>query len=82
LQIFYRFIWLRLCIKNRWESKVDDALAFATEQGRMKYVRPIFRDLYEWEAMRQRAIDVYLSKKNKMMYVTAHTVAKDLHLSN
>ncbi|RLU18861.1 hypothetical protein DMN91_009219 [Ooceraea biroi] len=77
-----RFIWLRLCIKNRWESKVDDALAFATEQGRMKYVRPIFRDLYEWEAMRQRAIDIYLSKKNKMMYVTAHAVAKDLHLSD
>ncbi|XP_032674153.1 leukotriene A-4 hydrolase [Odontomachus brunneus] len=75
-----RFIWLRLCIKNRWESKVSDALAFATEQGRMKYVRPIFRDLYEWVEVRQRAIDVYLSKKNKMMYVTAHMVAKDLHL--
>ncbi|EFN80896.1 Leukotriene A-4 hydrolase [Harpegnathos saltator] len=75
-----RFIWLRLCIKNRWEARVSDALAFATEQGRMKYVRPIFRDLYDWIEMRQRAIDVYLSKKNKMMYVTAHMVAKDLHL--
>ncbi|XP_014474504.1 PREDICTED: leukotriene A-4 hydrolase [Dinoponera quadriceps] len=75
-----RFIWLRLCIKSRWESKVSEALAFVTEQGRMKYVRPIFRDLYEWQEMRQRAIDVYLSKKNKMMYVTAHMVAKDLHL--
>lgn len=71
---------MRLCIKSRWESKVSDALTFATEQGRMKYVRPIFRDMYEWKEMRQRAIDTYLSKKNKMMYVTAHMVAKDLHL--
>lgn len=77
-----RFIWLRLCIKTRWESKVSDALNFATEQGRMKFVRPIFRDLYEWQEMRQRTIDMYLSKKSKMMYVTAHMVAKDLHLSD
>ncbi|KMQ94850.1 leukotriene a-4 hydrolase [Lasius niger] len=77
-----RFIWLRLCIKSRWESKVSDALDFATAQGRMKFVRPIFRDLYEWQQIRQRAIDVYLNKKNKMMYVTAHMLAKDLHLND
>ncbi|EFN66270.1 Leukotriene A-4 hydrolase [Camponotus floridanus] len=77
-----RFVWLRLCIKSRWEPKVSDALEFATEQGRMKFVRPIFRDLYEWQEMRQRAIDVYLEKKNKMMYVTAHMLAKDLHLND
>lgn len=77
-----RFVWLRLCIKSRWQPKVSDALKFVTEQGRMKFVRPIFRDLYNWPEMRQRAIDEYLSKKNKMMYVTAHMVAKDLHLND
>ncbi|KAK2577166.1 hypothetical protein KPH14_003323 [Odynerus spinipes] len=77
-----RFLWLRLCIKSRWALKVQDALDFATEQGRMKFVRPIFRDLYNWEEMRQIAVDTYLKKKNKMMYVTAHMVAKDLHLNN
>lgn len=77
-----RFVWLRLCIKSRWEAKVSDALDFATEQGRMKFVRPIFRDLYEWQEMRQRTINVYLNKKSKMMYVTAHMLAKDLHLND
>lgn len=71
---------MRLCIKSKWEARVSDALQFATEQGRMKFVRPIFRDLYEWEEMRQRAIEVFLSKKNTMMYVTAHMLEKDLHL--
>lgn len=56
------------------------ALNFVTEQGRMKYVRPIYRDLYAWEAVRQKAIDTFLANKDKMMYVSAHTVAKDLHL--
>lgn len=77
-----RFLWLRLCIKSHWKSKISEALDFATEQGRMKFVRPIFRDLYNWEEVRQAAIDTYLKKKNKMMYVTAHMVAKDLHLIN
>lgn len=75
-----RCTWLRLCIRNRWADKVDAALTFATELGRMKFVRPIFREFYEWQEMRQKAVDVYLAKKNTMMYVTARMVAKDLHL--
>lgn len=77
---FFRFIWLRLCIKNQWDEKVEDSLQFVTEVGRMKYVRPIYRDLYDWPEMRQRAIDNYNRTKDKMMYVTAKMVAKDLHL--
>ncbi|XP_015177544.1 PREDICTED: leukotriene A-4 hydrolase [Polistes dominula] len=76
-----RFLWLRLCIKSLWASKVPDALKFATDLERLKFVRPIFRDLYNWEEMRQTAIDAYLKNKNKMMYITAHMLAKDLHLS-
>ncbi len=35
--------WFRICIQSRWKEPVDSALNFATDQGRMKYVRPIFR---------------------------------------
>lgn len=37
------FSWLRICIQSRWEEEIDNALNFAIGQGRMKYVRPIFR---------------------------------------
>ncbi|KAJ8686739.1 hypothetical protein QAD02_022533 [Eretmocerus hayati] len=77
-----RFQWLRLCLKSRWESKVTEALDFATSQGRLKFVRPLFRDVYAWEEMRQQAIDRYLACKDKMMYVTREMVAKDLHLTS
>ena len=76
----FRFQWLRLCLKSRWEPKVAEALEFATSQGRLKFVRPLFRDVYAWEEMRLRAIDTYLQYKDKMMYVTREMLAKDLHL--
>ncbi|XP_038211113.1 leukotriene A-4 hydrolase isoform X2 [Zerene cesonia] len=78
-EITYR--WLRLCIKSRDESKLNDVFQFVNNQGRMKYVRPIYRDLYAWEAMRQRAIDNFLQNEQYMMHVSAYTLKKDLHLS-
>lgn len=39
-----------------------------------------YRDLYDWEEVRDRAIAVYESNKSRMMYVAAYGVAKDLHL--
>jgi len=74
------FRWLRLCLKAEYEEGVPLAIKFATSQGRMKYVRPIFRDLYNWEVTRQRAIDAYEKAKDQWMYVCAYTVGKDLHL--
>ncbi|KDR13370.1 leukotriene A-4 hydrolase [Zootermopsis nevadensis] len=75
-----RFRWLRLVIKGRWLEQVAHALEFVVEQGRMKFVRPLYRDLYDWEEVRDRAIAVYESNKSRMMYVAAYGVAKDLHL--
>ncbi|KAK4308235.1 hypothetical protein Pmani_020082 [Petrolisthes manimaculis] len=75
-----RFRWLRLAIQAHWTEQVDDALKFVTEQGRMKFVRPIYRDLYQWEEMRARAITTYESNKDSMMHVAAYVVAKDLKL--
>ncbi|CAH0394554.1 unnamed protein product [Bemisia tabaci] len=75
-----KFRWLRLCIKNHREEQVDAALKFITDQGRMKYVRPIYRDLYAWEEVRDRAIKNFLANRQYMMHVSAFTVAKDLHL--
>jgi hypothetical protein len=39
-----------------------------------------YRDLYNWEEVRDQAIAVFKSNRHRMMYVAAYTVAKDLHL--
>ncbi|KAK7476031.1 hypothetical protein BaRGS_00032738 [Batillaria attramentaria] len=77
-----RFKWLRLCLKGQWQAAVPRALEFVTEQGRMKFVRPIYRDLYQWEEARQAAIDNFLTHRAEMHNTTAKEVAKDLHLSH
>lgn len=74
------FRWLRIGIKAKWEDKIQRALDWITVVGRMKYVRPLYRDLYKWETARDSAIDTYNKNKNKMMHVVAHTVGQDLHL--
>ncbi|KAL0869686.1 hypothetical protein ABMA27_005933 [Loxostege sticticalis] len=79
-EIEYR--WLRLCIRSRDEARLGDAFDFVNRQGRMKYVRPIYRDLYAWEDVRDRAIDNFLKNEPYMMHVSAYTLRKDLHLNN
>ncbi|KAK7065806.1 Leukotriene A-4 hydrolase [Halocaridina rubra] len=76
-----KFRWLRLGLKSHWENCVETALQFVTEQGRMKFVRPIYRDLYAWKEMRPRAISTFRTNKDTMMHVAAYVVAKDLHIS-
>ncbi|XP_033209580.1 leukotriene A-4 hydrolase-like [Belonocnema kinseyi] len=75
-----RFMWIRLALKSRWEPKVEEALDFVTKHGGMSLIRPIYRDLYDWQEMRQRAIENYMKTKDKMMFVTAQMIKKDLHL--
>merc|ERR1712106_778643 len=76
-----RYRWIRLGLKAHWEKPVEDALKMVTEQGRMKYVRPLYRDLYAWEEVRPKAIATFNANKKFMMHVSAYVVAKDLHLT-
>lgn len=75
-----RFRWLRLGIAGRWLEQVPAALEMVTTQGRMKYVRPLYRDLGAWKEVRERTIETYQKNKQYMMHVSAHTVGKDLKL--
>ncbi|KAL4702485.1 hypothetical protein ACJJTC_014628 [Scirpophaga incertulas] len=79
-EIEYR--WLRLCIRSKDQDRLGDVFNFVNRQGRMKYVRPIYRDLYAWEDVRDQAIDNFLKNEQNMMHVSAYTLKKDLHLTN
>lgn len=63
-----------------FEPAVPKAIEMVTEQGRMKFLRPLYRDLYEWEAKRQEAIEVFLRLKDQYMQVAAYGLEKDLRL--
>lgn len=58
-----RFRWLRLCIQSKWEEAIPLALKMATEQGRMKFTRPLFKDLAAFEKSHDLAISTYQEHK-------------------
>ncbi|XP_077254940.1 leukotriene A-4 hydrolase-like [Temnothorax americanus] len=75
-----RFIWLLLCIKVRWAGvKVKRALNFATENCSPNYACPIFQHLYEWGAMREKAIVTYNRNKGKMLNETREKIDQILY---
>ncbi|XP_051889373.1 leukotriene A-4 hydrolase [Pristis pectinata] len=76
-----KFRWLRLCLRSQWEKAIPLALEMVTVQGRMKFTRPLYRDLYNFEKARQQAIDTFMKNKPSMHPITAALVAKDLHLA-
>jgi hypothetical protein len=51
--------WSLLCIRSGMMDFMDSILAFLTGQGRMKYVRPIFRELLKTTFGRPLALKVY-----------------------
>ncbi len=38
-----RFRWIRLGLRGKWKDAVPRAVDMVTEQGRMKFLRPIYR---------------------------------------
>lgn len=75
-----RVRWLRIGLQSHRERSIALAIQFATEQGRMKYTRPIFRDLYAWEVSRATAVDAFKRNRHRMASVAAGLLAKDLHI--
>ncbi|XP_042638108.1 leukotriene A-4 hydrolase [Orycteropus afer afer] len=73
-----RFRWLRLCIQSKWEEAIPLALKMATEQGRMKFTRPLFKDLAAFDKSHDLAVCAYQQHRASMHPVTAMLVGKDL----
>ncbi|CAG9766424.1 unnamed protein product [Ceutorhynchus assimilis] len=74
------FLWLRICLKAQWKDKIDAMFRWINTVGRMKYVRPLYRDLFKWEFTRRRAIENFKANRQNMMHVSAFTIAKDLNI--
>jgi leukotriene-A4 hydrolase len=45
-----RFRWQSLCLQSKVDSIVPHVVAFITQQGRMKFVRPLYRALFAMDA--------------------------------
>jgi leukotriene-A4 hydrolase len=74
-----RCAWYLLCIKARDPAVLPLAEAFLGEQGRMKFVRPLYRALRGWEGQgREVATRAFERNKNKYHPVARKMCAVDL----
>jgi len=78
-----RFAWLTPCIRAEMESEFPGAVALLSEQGRMKFVRPLFRDLFRNGGEKGRALALSTFEKLKSGYhaICQKMVARDLGLA-
>ncbi|GIY29295.1 leukotriene A-4 hydrolase [Caerostris darwini] len=75
-----KFRWIRLNLRSHQKGIISEAVKFITRQGRMKFVRPIYRCLHDWDETRELAIATYNKHSAEMMHATSQGVGRDLHL--
>jgi len=76
-----RVRWQRLCIHSKATFIVPHVLAFVKEQGRMKFVRPLYRALYAWEEQRAAAVETFEEQRANYHPIAAKMLAQDLKVA-
>ncbi|KAI8992346.1 peptidase family M1-domain-containing protein [Pilobolus umbonatus] len=76
-----RLRWQLLCLKADYEPIYSEVVRFVTEQGRMKYVRPLYRSLHLAKKGAQLAVDTYLQHKVFYHPIAAQLIEKDIGLA-
>ncbi|KAG0193693.1 Leukotriene A-4 hydrolase [Apophysomyces sp. BC1034] len=71
-----RFRWQKLCLMASYEPIYEHVVAFVTSQGRMKFVRPLYRLLHKANAT--LAKETYISHKSFYHPIAATLIEKDI----
>jgi len=74
----FRFRWYTLCLRAGYEAIVPHVVSFLTEQGRMKFVRPLYRDLFHTSFGKQIAVSTFGKHKSQYHSIAARLIAKDI----
>ncbi|KAK4509405.1 54S ribosomal protein img2, mitochondrial [Mucor velutinosus] len=75
-----RFRWEQLCVMASYEKIYPSVVEFITEQGRMKFVRPLYRYLYTAKNGAELAQQTFLKHKHFYHPIAAQLIAKDINL--
>jgi hypothetical protein len=65
-----------MCVHRRWVGRV----AHACSQGRMKYVRPMYKGLFRSKMGKTAAVDTFLAHRASLHPIAQKMVGSDLGL--
>ncbi|KAI6179799.1 Leuk-A4-hydro-C domain-containing protein [Aphelenchoides besseyi] len=68
------FSFLLIGIKAKWTPVIEKALEFVKANGRIKFVRPIFKKLFDWKESREMAIETFEKNQSVMHPITVIVV--------
>lgn len=78
-EILFRFCKLSILAED--SAILPVACRFITSQGRMKYIRPLYRALYASKMGRQVAVDTFIKNKEFYHSIGQTMVGRDLNLT-
>ncbi|KAK0420008.1 hypothetical protein QR680_014458 [Steinernema hermaphroditum] len=74
-----RHYWIRLCLKARWDHIVKIAHEYVLHYGRMKLVRYIYRDLFEWTEHAEETKKLFEANKPYMHAISIRCIESDMN---
>uniref|UniRef100_A0A1I7YVP7 Leuk-A4-hydro_C domain-containing protein n=1 Tax=Steinernema glaseri TaxID=37863 RepID=A0A1I7YVP7_9BILA len=74
-----RHYWIRLCLKARWDPIVKIAHDYVLYYGRMKLVRYIYKDLFEWPQHAEETKKLFESNKPYMHAIAIRCIEHDMN---
>ncbi|XP_012553835.2 leukotriene A-4 hydrolase isoform X1 [Hydra vulgaris] len=77
-----KFAFLRLCVRSKWSERYDDVVNFLVQQGRMKFVRPLYREMFKNDEAKDLAIKTFQKHRHVYHSITSTMISKDLHLGS
>eukprot|EP01135_Chromosphaera_perkinsii_P005999 Nk52_evm2s378 gene=Nk52_evmTU2s378 len=75
-----KYSWQTLALRSGYDAVVDSVVEFLLAQGRMKYVRSLYRDLNALESAGNKAKETFLANRNFYHPIAAALIAKDIKL--
>jgi len=75
-----KFLWIKICIREKYGAIIPKALEFISQQGRLKFIIPIYKSLFTWDDAKHLTIETFQRNRPGMMAKTATMVAKILQL--
>ena len=68
------FQWLLLAIRNAYEPAYERLTGFLTEQGRRKFLMPLYAELVKTPTGKERALAIYKQARSTYHPVSVETV--------
>lgn len=75
-----RYVWCRLGLKASYAGVLPNIKNFLETQGRMKFIRPLYQDLYGIYPGRDYATKLFNEQRNSYHNIASKMIARDLHV--